>query len=224
MLKNPYSGKFVVFEGGDGVGKSKQARLALEHCRAEISTSVVLSKEPYTRTPDGQPVHLGEEIYKVLKGEHDRTELADLTLEQFQRYFYFPNRVQHYLDIIIPALRDGRHVLSDRGAPSVCYGSSNSWSLHQLMAEQLAMMGALRLPWPDAILIYDVPADIAIERMIASGKVLDAHERIDTLERVRESYRSFAEQWPNCYLIDGLPPSEDVWETRTKPILEQVLA
>jgi len=125
MLKNKYEGKFVLFEGGDGVGKSKQASLALDYLYDGDHVVAVLTKEPYTKSPQGEPVHLGKEIYQILKGEHGRTRLADLTIEQFQRYFYFPNRVQHYLDVIIPELSRGLHVLSDRGAPSVCYGAGN---------------------------------------------------------------------------------------------------
>lgn len=222
MIVNPYPGKFVLFEGGDGTGKSTQAQLAYEHYSAS-SPGVVLTKEPYTKTPEGRPVHLGNEIYQVLKGEHRRTRLADLTLEQFQRYFYFPNRVHHYLDIIIPSLADGHHVFSDRGAASVSYGAGNAGVLYHLMAEQLSMMEALRLPWPDAILIYDVEPAAALRRMRASGKVLDGHEREDILTRVRGNYHLFAKQWPNCHIIDGSPSSVDVWNGQTRPLLDKLL-
>ena len=222
MLENKYPGKFVVFEGIDGSGKSTQIRRANDYLYDGDHVVSVMTKEPYVASPHGQPVHLGKEIYQVLKGEHDRTRLADLTLDQFQRYFYFPNRVQHYLDVIIPSLKQGLHVLSDRGAPSVCFGAENGGTLHQLMAEQLAMMNALRLPWPDAILIYDIPVEVALSRLQDAGKELDAHERGDILERVKENYRKFAKSWPNCYLIDGLGEPDEVWERETKPVLAEV--
>ena len=125
MNPHPYAGKTILFEGPNGAGKSTQVARARAWAVQNTDFSVVMTKEPYTRTPEGRQVHLGDEIYEVLKGEHRRTRLADLTLGQFQRYFYFPNRVHHYLDIVIPALEEGRLVLSDRGLASVCFGASN---------------------------------------------------------------------------------------------------
>jgi len=221
MIPHKYPGKLILFEGGDGSGKSTQAKLAYQRLLAQYPDAI-LTKEPYTRTPEGRPVHLGDEIYQVLKGEHARTSMADLSLEQFQRYFYFPNRIHHYLDVVIPALKEGKIVLSDRGLASVCYGARSVGVLYHLMAEQLAMFEALQLPWPNAIIIYDVPAEEAIARMKQSGKQLDAHERLDVLEAVAENYRVFARAWPNCHLISGAAPPTLVAEW-TDLVLDEVM-
>jgi len=149
--------------------------------------------------------------------------MAKLSPEQFQRYFYFPNRIHHYLDIVIPALRDGKIVLSDRGPASVCYGARNLSTLYHLMAEQLAMFEALQLPWPDAIIIYDVPVQEAMARMEKSGKRLDAHERLDILTTVAQNYRDFSCSWPHCHTVSGAGPAEVVAEY-TDAIINQVLS
>lgn len=224
MVTNPYPGRFILFEGLNGAGKSTQIEIAnswASHFTA--GPAPVLTKEPYTKTQDDRRVRLGDEIYQVLKGEHKRTRLADVTVEDFQRYFYFPNRVQHYLEVVLPALEKGTSVLSDRGLASVCFGAKSIGSLYHLMAEQLGMFEALQLPWPDAIIIYDLPPDVALQRMRESGKKLDGHETLETQERVRENYRVFSRNWPNCYLVDGTGEKELVFRERTLPIIDRVL-
>ncbi len=206
MEPHGYPGPNIHFEGRNGSGKSTQARMA--HAAYPGS---LLTKEPYTKTPDGRPVHLGSEIYQVLKGEHSRTRMAHMTLAQFQRYFYFPNRIQHYLDVVIPAMQEGTLVLSDRGLASVCYGASNIGELHGLMAHQLEMFYALRLPWPDAIIIYDVPSDIVLARMAERGDALDEQERQEANDVVRNNYLAFAKSWPNCHLVDASGTPEEVF-------------
>lgn len=220
MNPHSYPGRSILFEGPNGAGKSTQVKRAHDWVRAR--SKAVLTKEPYTRTPEGRPVHLGDEIYQVLKGEHRRTRLADVTPEQFQRYFYFPNRLHHYLDIVIPAMEEGGIVLSDRGLASVSFGAANFGVLHQLMAEQLAMFNALQLPWPDAIIIYDVSAEVAMQRLRSSGKELDGHENLRMQELVARNYRHFAQNWPNCHLVDASGSADEVFEL-TVPILDRVL-
>jgi dTMP kinase len=217
MEPHGYPGKKIDFEGRNGSGKSTQARMA-----QQLYSDAVLTKEPYTRTPDGRPVHLGDEIYQVLKGEHSRTRLAHMTTAQFQRYFYFPNRTQHCLDVVIPSLERGKLVLSDRGLASVCYGAANIGELHGLMAHQLEMFYALRLPWPDAIIIYDVPSEVVIARMAQRGEKLDEQERQEANDVVRRNYLAFAKAWPNCHVVDAGGSPHDVF-VKTQEIIASVL-
>lgn len=224
MLKHSHPGTFVLYEGVNGSGKSTQAAMSRDwHVQTAPGVRTVLTKEPYTKTPDGRPVHLGNEIYQVLKGEHKRTRLADVTAEAFQRYFYFPNRISHHLEVVIPALEEGALVLSDRGLASVCFGAQNEDALFYLMAEQLAMFSTVKLPWPDAIIIFDVPAETAMQRMHDSGKALDGHESIEVQQRVRENYQTFARNWPNCHIVDATASEEEVFRKGTLPILDRAI-
>lgn len=226
-MKHGYPGHFLVFEGPNGAGKSTQVQLAAEFLRQHDRyhpAGVTVTKEPYTRTPEGRRVMLGEEIYEVLTGKHGRRiQLARVAMSDFQRYFYFPNRVQHYLEVVLPALKAGRTVLSDRGVASVCFGAEDECGLYGLMAEQLRMLGVLNLPWPDAIIIYDVPPEVAMERLRKSGKLLDGQETLEAQTMVRKMYRHFATQWPHCYIVDGALPPEEVFESQTRPILDKIL-
>ena len=225
MMNNPYlRSSFVVFEGVNGGGKSTQAEKSHAwHVQTAPDIRTVLTKEPYTKTPDGRPVHSGNEIYQILRGEHKRTRLAEVTPEAFQRYFYFPNRISHHLEVVIPSLEEGALVLSDRGLASVCFGAQSVGALYYLMAEQLAMYETVKLPWPDAIIIYDVPAEVAMQRMRDSGKALDGHESLEIQERVCENYRVFARNWPNCHIVDGTASAEEVFRKGTLPILDRAI-
>ena len=77
--------------------------------------------------------------------------------------------------------------------------------------------------WPDAILVYDVSADVARQRMLEQKKELDAFEKdLDFQMKVRENYLAFAKQYPNCHIIDGSGQPEEVF-SRTREILVPIL-
>jgi dTMP kinase len=226
MFAHNYPGRLILMEGMNGAGKSTQAKRTvswLERGSCATDRHALLTKEPYTKTPDGRPVVLGEEIYQLLNGTHERITLAEVGEEAFQRFYYFPNRAQHHAEVVIPALKRGDVVISDRGLASVCFGAQSTGVLFQLMADQLAMFNARRLPWPDAVIIYDLPAELAMERMHRDGKKLDAQETLEVQQRVRENYQTFAAHWPNCHIVNAQGTEEEVFVKGTIPVLDQVL-
>jgi dTMP kinase len=208
--------KKINFEGIDGSGKSQQFDLAKKALRHQ---KIIFTKEPYLGHPSGL------EIYDILHGRHARLRLEDnLTPEHFQE-FYFYNRIQHYREVVFPALAQGNHVLSDRGPASMCYGVRSSESFEPLMAIQKQMFQDEKAVflWPDAILIYDVPVEVAMRRLTESGKKLDQHETEQVLTRARNNYLAFANLYPNCHVIDGSGTPEEVF-AETKRYLDRLLS
>lgn len=224
MILNPFPGRKVDFEGLNGSGKSEQVKLVRPYILAS-HPGTVFTKEPWTVRPDGSPVASGLVIYDILNRRHPVHTEASLGLEGLQTGFLYPNRLEHYREVVIPALSRGRHVVSDRGPASVCFGAPNPFALGGLMATQSAFFAATEIPfiWADAILIYDVPADVAMERLSRAGKPLDDQENIATQERVRRNYHRLASVFPNCHLIDGSGTPDEVF-IRTRGVLDRVLS
>ena len=213
MIPNPHKCRFILFEGIDGSGKSQQYTRFQNLMRAffpQIATA-------YAKEPDERR-SIGKVIYEILNGRHPTYNLQQMQPYHFQA-FYIEDRMWNYRMNIIPSLQNGIHLLQDRGvASSFCYGAQSPAEFYDFMGLHDRIFSAAQMSffWPDMILIFDVPAEVAVERMKASGKQLDQFETVEMLKRVRDNYRAFAETYPNCVVVDGTAKEEDVFiQTRT---------
>lgn len=106
-------GKFITFEGTEGVGKSTQVRLLAKYLEE--------SGQPYiiTREPGGDGI--AEKIREIIL-DAKNTDMADET----EALLYAAARAQHVKNVILPALEEGKTVLCDRFVHSSiayqCYG------------------------------------------------------------------------------------------------------
>jgi len=212
LTENRYPGKFVTFEGIDGSGKSDQFRMIRDVLVAMIGTNVVFTKEPPNNS-------VGVEIYDILRGVHPTIKFESLSALEMQRKYFLARRM-HYQDLNIPALKAGVHVFSDRGVLSVAYGINDITELDRFWAVQKAMFEYHKVPFiaPDLNLIYDVDVDIALERLGKKERARDKLEQRESLERARANYLAIAGQVPNCLIIDGTPPVEEVFEVTKQNI------
>lgn len=221
MVTNPYPGRFVCFEGIDASGKSEQYKRWEIVLRAYHQAQ--FQKMFFTKEPDVDHTS-GVEIYDILLGRNPAVNINDLHPFEMQSR-YFRNRIWHYRTKVISNLAKEFDVISDRGLASLCFGVSSPAEFKPLFGiQEQAFLGAeVSFIWPDAILIYDVPADVARQRMLKQGKELDAFEKdLDFQMRVRENYLAFAKQYPNCHVIDASGQPEEVF-VRTKEILVPIL-
>ena len=221
MITNPYSGKYICFEGIDASGKSGQftrMKTWLQAFHEAKFRKTFFTKEPDIDHPSGK------EIYDLLLNRHATFNIANLHPFEMQSR-YFRNRIWHYRVKVLANLAKEFHVISDRGVASMCFGVSSPFEFKPLMGiqEQFFLGAGVPFIWPDAILIYDVSADVARQRMLEQGKELDAFERgLDFQMMVRENYLAFAKQYLNCHIIDGSGQPEEVF-TKTKEILVPML-
>src|SRR6185437_3168718 len=134
-------GKFISFEGGEGAGKSTQAKLLADSLRARGRPAIL------TREPGGSPG--AEHIRKLLvEGEPERwTPLAETLL-------FLAARADHVTRIIEPALNGGAWVLCDRFADStvVYQGAGRGLGVERVRSLQ-RQVGALS---PDLTFILDI--------------------------------------------------------------------
>jgi len=219
MIPNPYKSKFIIFEGIDGSGKSEQYSRLQSLLKEDFAkVKVVYPKEPDFKRP------VGKTIYQILLGEHPEYQLRRMQPYHFQA-FYIEDRMSNYRQNIIPALQDGMHVIQDRGAASsICYGVKGAGEFQDLLGLHDRVFSAAQVPfiWPDLILIFDIPSDLAVKRMLNGGKKLDKFETKAKLSAVRKNYLAFAKKYPNCAVIDGTPDAAKVF-AKTKKLLLPLL-
>jgi len=193
-------GHFISFEGGEGAGKSTQARLlkaALEGRGHRVTL---------TREPGGSPG--AEEIRKLLvEGEPERwTPLSETLL-------FLAARVDHVARVIEPALAKGDWVISDRFSDStyVYQGVARGVGVDTVDGLQKAALGEFA---PDLTLVLDLDPREGLKRAGARGGAHENRfERFDDAfhTRLRKAFRDIAAANPKrCVLIDAGRAAEDI--------------
>lgn len=189
-------GRFITLEGGEGAGKSTQARLLAERLR-DAGHEVVL-----TREPGGAP---GAEIIRglLLSGEVAWSLPAETLL-------HFAARAEHVEQTIRPALARGAWVVCDRFYDSTMvyqgYGQGGDRAAIATLARLLGIV-------PDLTLVLDVPVAVSVERMRARGLAADRYEKLGEgfFARVRQGFLDVAAAEPGrCVVIDGGADAEAV--------------
>lgn len=193
------AGKFITFEGGEGVGKSTQAGLLADDLR-NLGHEVVL-----TREPGGAPA--AEDIRNLLvEGAADRWEPVSEAL------LLYAARREHVRRTIRPALAAGTWVVCDRFADSTLAYQGHG---HQLGPEFIGRLHDLVMGGftPDLTIILDLPEHDGLARAHGRGGGATRYERIggEFHRRVRQGFREIAARVPGrCVLIDAGVGVEDV--------------
>ena len=189
-------GRFITLEGGEGAGKSTQARL-LADALAERGVSVLQSREP-----GGAP---GAEVLRelLLGGSVEWSAPAETLL-------HFAARAEHVETTIRPALASGIWVVCDRFYDStMAYQGYGQGADRAMIAALTLMLGMV----PDVTLVLDVSDVVAVERQLKRGADVDRYERLDALfhARVRQGFRDIAAAAPErCVLLPGDGSEADV--------------
>jgi dTMP kinase len=184
-------GRFIVFEGGDGCGKSTQA------ARLAAALGAVL-----TRQPGGTPI--GAKLRQILLDRaHDALD------DRAEALLYAADKAQHVREVIEPALAAGRDVVCDRYvASSVVYqGSGRGLDVEHLTG---LLQWATHGLEPDLVLLLEVPVDVMHQRL---GAVRDRLESLPASfhERVRDGFRTLAAGDPDRWVtVDATGEVDDV--------------
>lgn len=184
MIDNIYPGKFIVFEGLDGSGQSTQATHLAEFL-VNNGCNVVVTKEP---TMDSKA---GREIRRILA---NHIEIDPL---EFQK-LYAQDRSEHLNNKVIPALKEGKTVISDRYFFSTfAYGTAHGHNIEELIDLNNNFL------YPDLIFLLKVKPKVCIERIEKRGSHIDLFEKEDKLKKVWEVYKTFPNKFKNIHLVDG---------------------
>jgi len=191
------AGRFVVFEGGDGSGKSTQLRLLV----AELERAGVVFRQ--VREPGGTPV--GDKIREALLTR----EIAEMTV-RCEMLLYMASRAELCESVILPALRAGELVLADRFVSSTLAYQGAAGGLPAVDIAAVARV-ATRGLMPDLVVLFDVDTDAAARRL---SPLLDRMEAkgAEFHRRVRQGYLEQARSDPRRYaVLDASKPPEHVW-------------
>ena len=188
---------FITFEGGEGCGKSVQAR-ALYKKLSELSIPSILTYEP-----GGTP--LSVKIGRWLKWHQDE-EISPIT----ELLLFNAARSQLVANLIIPSLKEGKVVICDRYSDSTTAYQSYGRGL-ELDTVLLINNIATRNLKPDITILLDIPVEAGLDR-----KRLRKHDRFEKAniafhQRVRAGYLELAAREPERWLIiDANQPRKQI--------------
>lgn len=177
--------KFITFEGVDGAGKSTHLAWFADALRQRGHDVIV------TREPGGTP--LGEQLREILLNQPMNIGTEALLM--------FAARLEHIEQVIKPALRAGKWVVSDRfsDASFAYQGGGRGLDWDKLSLLEQWVHADLQ---PDVTLFFDVPVEIARQRLTNNAS-LDRfeQEQADFFERVRAGYHRRVSQNPQRYVV-----------------------
>lgn len=178
---------FITFEGGEGCGKSTQAR-ALYRRLHKLAIPVLLTHEPGVTS-------LGKKIARLLKWAQDVdvSPVAELLL-------FNTSRAQLVAEVIRPNLESGKVVICDRYADSTTAYQGYGRGLDLSMVAAVNEVGMLGLI-PDLTVLLDMSFKEGLARK--GDKRLDRFEGEDKIfhQRVREGYLKLAAAEPERWLV-----------------------
>jgi len=182
-------GRFITFEGIEGVGKSTQAAHAATWLR-ERGVQVV-----QTREPGGTP--LAEQLRALVLEPRERP--LSVTVELL---IIFAARASHVADKIRPALQRGHWVLCDRFTDATLAYQGGGSGVNPAWIRQLAKIAHPRLA-PDLTFLFDAPPAVAMSRVAGRGNRPDRFETEGAafFDRVRRAYLELAAREPGRFRI-----------------------
>ena len=188
---------FIVFEGGEGCGKSTQTRALYRHLSKDGFRAVL------TREPGG--TRLGERVRRYLK-QTDETRISPLA----ELFLIATARAQLVSEIIRPELEKGKMVICDRFTPSTLayqgYGRGlNTDALREV--NDIATDGMS----PDLIVLLDIPIEDGLGRKKSKERDRFESESLAFHARVRRGYLDMAKADPERWLVvDGRLPKKEI--------------
>ncbi|TDC55300.1 dTMP kinase [Actinomadura sp. KC345] len=189
-------GVFVAFEGGEGAGKTTQARLAAIWLR-DHGYDVVTTHEPGA-------TKIGMRLRAMLL-DRDTTGLSD----RAESLLYAADRADHVANVIKPAMERGAIVVSDRYVDSsLAYqGFGRQQAVEDIARVNAWATGGLV---PDLTVLLEVPPQTGLGRLSAPADRIESESQ-DFHERVRAGFHALADADPDRYLIlDASRPQSEL--------------
>ncbi|OIR13698.1 MAG: dTMP kinase [Marine Group III euryarchaeote CG-Epi6] len=188
----------INLEGIDGCGKSTQSQLLMDEFEKNDEKTILL-KEP----TNGK---YGRKLWEMLSGK------IEATTEEILELFVM-DRKEHVDQKINPALNEGKIVLMDRYYYStMAYQAAAGIDVKRIRKDNEFA------PKPDIVLIFDLPADLAMKR-VRGHSVADVFEKEEHLEKVRKAYLHLEDD-PLVRIIDATRTPEEIFDEVWKLVSE----
>jgi dTMP kinase len=218
------AGRFITFEGGEGSGKTTQARLLADALRRAGIVPIL------TREPVGSP--FAEQVRNLILDPEvaPHSALSEALL-------FYAARADHVEKVIRPTLVAGQWVISDRFSDSTRVYQVEAGGLPLDVFKALELI-VVKLTYPDLTFILDLPAEVGLARATTrrlaaaiAGEDADAFEKrdMDFHERLRQGYLDIAKaDQRRCKVIDATGTPEaiaaEVWAQVQRRLLPPTAA
>ncbi len=179
-------GLFIAFEGGEGCGKSTQARI-LWSALSRQGVPAVLTREPGGTS-------LGTEIRRSLKRVRETPVSPEAEL-----LLFVASRAQLIAEVVRPALEEGKTVICDRFSHSTLAYQGYGRGLALDTIETVNRLATQNLR-PDIVVLLDLAPEEGLSR---KGNLKDVFElqALSFHQRVREGYLEAATREPSRWLV-----------------------
>jgi dTMP kinase len=201
------SGCFIALEGGEGAGKSTQAR-RLESWLREEGYDVLLTHEP-------GDTEIGQKLRRIVLDPatgpmSDRTETL----------LYAADKAEHVERVVVPALARGAVVVTDRYVDSTLAYQGAGRDLPDHEVERIARWATRGLR-PHLTVLLDLEPEAGLTRFEERDRI--EGESLDFHHRVRDGFLRLAEERPQDYLVlDARAPADEI-ERRVRARVEPLL-
>jgi dTMP kinase len=203
-----YPGLLVVIEGIDGAGKSSLCKELVEQLQAKNREVL------YVKEPGGSP--LGQKIRALLL-EGSAVECCP----EAEFLLFAADRAQHYQQHVIPALRAGIIVVSDRsGLSSLVYQGYGKGVNKELI--KLVNKWACKDVEPDLLVLLDIAVKVAKQRIKSARKFIDTFEHQDEqfFKVLSDAFKEEVKQKQNALILDADAPVKELCKQITARIEE----
>ncbi|MBF8249845.1 MAG: Thymidylate kinase [Candidatus Levybacteria bacterium] len=213
LKKNPYSGTYIALEGVDGSGKTTQVEKLAEYYK-KLGKTVVQTREPRKTGV------IGDIVQQVLTG---KLKMSSVALQ----YLFSTDRMLHHEDVIIPALKRGDVIISDRCFWSaIVYGilDRTKGKYDYKDAEFLLIVHSLLSMYhqfivPDYTFYLKVSLATVLKRISNKADDLEIYEDSQKLKKAIEGYDWLSGKFAQEIItIDGEGSVEEV----TKRLISQI--
>lgn len=205
-MKNPFEGwfgkkgKFIVFEGGEGSGKSTQAKLLVERLQTEGIELI------YTKEPGGTPI--ADKIREIFLYQN-----TEPVVPKTELFLLLASRAQHVSQKIEPTLKEGKHVICDR-----FNGSTYAYQIGARKMPNGSFIEAMDAYArdglePDMVIFIDLDPEIGIGRKKRGPEEMTRldKEELDFHRKVRGHFKKLAKHHDEVWSeFDGTLPIQDL--------------
>jgi dTMP kinase len=201
-------GKFIVFDGNEGCGKSTQARLLRD--RLVEGPAAVLPADDVLLVRDPGTTSIGEQVRAILLDPaHDEMSM------RCEMLLYMAARAQMMAQTILPALSAGKLVVCDRFVSSTLAYQLGGDGLTADDIRAVARI-AIQGRWPDLTILLEMPAERSMAR-VSRAKDRIEQRPAEYHERVRQNYLAQAAAEPQRYRVIAADREreavhEEVWK------------
>ena len=213
LKRNTYPGIYIAFEGIDGCGKTTQVALLAQYFKSK-GREVITTREPR------KSGLIGDLVHKVLLGQE---KIPSVSLQ----YLFSADRSSHHEELVLPSLKAGKVVITDRcfwsaivyGILDRSGGKYDKSDADLLLISQSILSMYHQFTVPDYTFYLKIPLKESMKRLKAKKDAVEIYEKEELISKVLTGYEYLKERFvEEMIVIDGEQSVEKVTTEIVKTI------